>query len=240
MARVKPLMEVLNGVTRFGRLTVIGGAPDIVAPSGFAAKAALVRCDCGVEKIVRARGLVVGHTASCGCLQRALTAVKIAERSRTHGQCGVSTRTSEWSIWSGMRQRCANPGVQSYPNYGGRGISVCERWANSFEAFFEDMGPKPSPTHSIERRDNNGNYEPGNCCWATPSEQANNRSSSRILDIDGKRQTVTEWAKESGTDTHLIFGRLNKGWGARKAVFTPAMRKGVARGTEHSRWRKTA
>lgn len=221
MARVKPLMEVLRGVTRFGRLTVLGEAPRIVSPSGFAALAALVRCDCGVEKVIRARGLVVGDTESCGCLQKELTAVKIAERSRTHGQSGKTTRTPEYYTWTTMKSRCLNPNDANYGRYGARGITVCDRWRDSFEAFFVDMGPRPSAKHSIERQDNDGNYEPGNVRWATGSEQAINRSSSTAVTIDGRTQTVIEWSRETGMDPMTIYARLYKGWDARRAVFAP-------------------
>lgn len=218
MARIKPLMEVLDGVTRFGRLTVVGEAPRIVSPSGFSALAAHVRCDCGVEKIVRGRGLVTGYTNSCGCLQRELTAVKIAERSRTHGR----TNTVEYHTWTTMKQRCINPKDSAYPHYGGRGIRVCDRWANSFEAFFEDMGARPDDMDSIERDDVNGHYEPGNCRWATDLEQHNNKRNNHILTIDGGSATVAEWARRSGTDMYRIHGRLARGWSAQEAVFGPA------------------
>lgn len=240
MPRTKPLSEVLNGVTRFGRLTVIGEAPRIISPSGFSAVAAHVKCDCGVEKVVRGRDLLIGYSNSCGCMQRELTAVKIAARSRTHGQAGHSNRTSEYIIWSGMKQRCYRPDTESYPNYGGRGITVCERWRESFENFYADMGPRPSPHHTIERIDNDGSYDPANCRWATLREQCNNRRSNRIIKIDGEALTVTEWSRKSGVETHIIFSRLKNGWDERKAVFTIPLRKGVKRGPEHSRWRSLA
>ena len=215
MPRVKPLSEVLNGVTRFGRLTVLGEAPRIVAPSGFAAVAAYVRCDCGVEKIVRGRGLVTGYTNSCGCLQRELTAVKIAERSRTHGR----TKSPEYHVWTTMKQRCENPKVRSYPHYGGRGITVCDRWRDSFEAFYEDMGPRPTPEHSIERDDVNGNYEPGNCRWATLIEQHNNKRNNVYLTIDGETLTIGQWARRTRQAMTRIHHRVKLGWSDRDSVF---------------------
>lgn len=224
MARIKPLMEVLQGVTRFGRLTVIAEAERIVSPSGFSTVAALVRCDCGVEKIIRARGLVVGDTNSCGCLQKELTAVKIAERSTTHGQSGKANRTPEYYTWSTMKDRCRNPKNASYPNYGGRGIRVCERWIESYETFYADMGPRPKG-HSIERVDANGSYEAENCRWATSKEQANNRRSSRYLTIDGVTKTIANWADESGVNFHVVYSRLRNGWTEKDAVFKAARHK---------------
>lgn len=218
MARIKPLMEVLDGVTRFGRLTVVGEAPRIVSPSGFSAVAAYVRCDCGVEKVVRGRGLVTGYTNSCGCLQRELTAVKIAERSRTHGRTG----TVEHHTWTTMKQRCHNPTDKQFHRYGGRGITVCERWRDNFEAFLEDMGLRPANKTSIDRIDNSKGYEPGNCRWADDIEQHNNKRNNRILTIDTESATVAEWARRSGTDMYRIHGRLAQGWSAQEAVFGPA------------------
>lgn len=221
MARIKPLMEVLNGVTRFGRLTVLGEAPRIVAPSGFAAVAAFVRCDCGVEKIVRGRGLVTGYTNSCGCLQRELTAVKIAERTRTHGR----TKTVEYHTWTTMKQRCLNPADKHFANYGARGITVCDRWRDSFEAFFADMGERPADKTSIDRIDNDRGYEPGNCRWADDIEQHNNKRNNRYLEVDGERATIGEWARRTGQSMIRIHHRLTLGWPDKEAVFGPTTGK---------------
>lgn len=223
MARVKPLMEVLRGVTRFGRLTVLSEAPRKVSPSGFSACAASVRCDCGAELVVRAGSLKFGHTQSCGCLQRELTAVRIADRSRTHGQSGKTTRTPEYYIWTTMKHRCLAPTDKQYARYGGRGIIVCDRWRDSFEAFFEDMGKRPSPAHSIEREDVNGNYEPGNCVWATAKEQARNRTNSMLVTINGETRPMIEWAEINGVPYQTAFGRTKKGWDPIEAVTTPTL-----------------
>lgn len=215
----KPLSKILNGVTRFGRLTVLGDAPPMVAASGFAARCALVRCDCGVEKAVRACGLVRGDTNSCGCLQRELLSVAAKSRVK-HGESTSCAATTEYMTWNGINQRCHNPNQHGYHRYGGRGIFVCDRWRgeSGYSNFLSDMGRRPDG-HSIERDDVNGPYSPDNCRWATAKEQCNNRRNNVILEIDGQSQTVAQWAEASGTYDMRIYSRLRKGWPAQEAVF---------------------
>jgi len=133
------------------------------------------RCDCGVEKEYQIGQVRAGFTKSCGCKRTEL----LREAATTHGK----SRTDEYGIWGGMIDRCYNPDGVNYPYWGARGITVCDRWRDSFEAFLEDMGPRPSKRHQIDRVDNDGNYEPGNCRWATVQQQALNRRTSKLKNI---------------------------------------------------------
>ena len=146
-------MEIKT-VDKFGRLTVVGKAIKRKRRQRFRCL-----CDCGRRKVVRKGNLTNGSTKSCGCLNKT--------------QNGLSD-TKEYNIWNGMIRRCYNIKYKYYKDYGGRGIKICKRWRRSFKNFYKDMGKRP-PGKSLDRRDNDGNYEPGNCRWATPTEQARNQ-----------------------------------------------------------------
>ena len=166
----------------------------------------ICRCVCGEVRSVDAAKLTRGSTKSCGCLGRE----QAAERLKKHG---LST-SSEYRIYKAMINRCYNEKVESYPRYGGRGIKVCQEWIGSFETFYRDMGARPSPDYSIERRDNNGNYCPGNCHWATRKEQANNKRNN-VLHDDGTGilRSITEIAELAGVPRATVASRVyaNKG-----------------------------
>lgn len=140
-----------------------------------------------------------------------------------HGESGKGRKTPEYLCWWSMKGRCFNPKNASFHRYGGRGITVCERWASSYLAFLEDMGRRPSPEHSIDRIDNDGNYEPGNCRWATKSEQGGNTSTNRILAMGGQKHLLCEWGKITGINEATIASRIDDyGWSVEKALTVPA------------------
>jgi hypothetical protein len=138
-----------------------------------------------------------------------------------HGHAVRGKMTPEYVAYREMKKRCYNPNWVRYDRYGGRGIKVCERWLNDFDTFFADMGQKPSPRHTLDRIDNDGDYTPENCRWATKAEQALNRRSTRIIEYDGRALSVTEWAAEVRMDADTLSARINAGWTPERALTTP-------------------
>lgn len=158
------------------------------------------RCDCGNEREVLGGNLRSGNSKSCGCMAR--------EKNSKHGMHG----SEEYGIWAGMLRRCYTIKNPKYDSYGGRGIIVCDRWRGSFSNFYSDMGPRPSPEHSIDRIDNDGNYDPSNCKWSTQKEQMNNRRNTVRMTVDGDTLTVAEWASLSGIRYETLMSRRRRGW----------------------------
>lgn len=194
---------------RFGRLVIEAGPDD----RGRGHRFWVCRCECGREKRAREDHLRSGATRSCGCLRT----TALAERSTTHGGTG----TTEYNIWRAMRARCERPEHERYADYGGRGITVCERWQD-FAAFLSDMGQRP-PGRSLDRKDVNGDYEPNNCRWATYTQQTRNKRSNRMIEHDGQTHCVAEWAEMTGIGESTIAWRLSRGWPAERAL-TQAVR----------------
>lgn len=164
------------------------------------------RCDCGNIKNVVNQNLKRGASMSCGCLR--------VELITKHGKLDAP----EYNVWRGMIQRCTAGDDHKTRNYKKRGITVCPRWAVSFEAFLEDMGPRPSLKHSIERIDNDGNYEPGNCRWATMPEQHRNTRRTRFITVNGDRMCVADAALICGLHPTTVLRRLQKGMSETEAA----------------------
>lgn len=212
----KSLDELLGGVIHFGDLTVIGEEDGPATPGNGAPRLLRCRCKCGTVKLYPLSNVKRGLSKSCGCKR----AVRVSQAKTTHGQGTRGKVTPEYRCWSHMIGRCENPTDKAFENYGGRGISVCARWRESFEAFYEDMGPRPDGC-SIDRIDVNGNYEPGNCRWATDYTQARNRRNNRLLDWRGRSICLKDAAKEAGLHRSTVERRLAKGWSVIRALETP-------------------
>ena len=186
---------------RFGRWLVVGEAEN--APTGQARWECL--CDCGNIRIARSNDLRQGKSISCGCYN--------TEVCTTHGL----THHPLYVTWSNMKDRCTNPGSPIFKHYGGRGITVCERWMNSFEAFYEDMSPTYKKGLSLDRRDNNKGYSPENCRWADQRTQANNTRSNRFYSLNGETDTLRNLCRRYNQNYEKIRGRLRLGWSIEQA-----------------------
>jgi len=178
-------------------------------------------CDCGNKKIAAGYNIKKGSVKSCGCLRAEKSSITAGQnRIIKHGRTG----TSEYRSWQNMKKRCYDQNDQYYYCYGAKGVIVCERWLNDFKAFLEDMGERPSKNHSLDRYPNKtGNYERYNCRWATMKEQQNNKTDNRILEYNGEKMTVAQWADkihvDLGINRHTIYSRLTKyKWSVEKSL----------------------
>jgi len=184
---------------RFGRLLVIRRADATGRPTW------LCQCDCGRSHQVKSNVLISGDSTSCGCFKR--EQFTATQRRTTHG-CRYTT---EYKIWDGIKQRCLNSNDKAYPMYGGRGITICERWLQSFDNFLSDIGPRPDADHTIDRIDNDGPYSPDNCRWATWHEQNNNQRSNRLLEYNGRTLTMAQWARVLGINYKTFKWAIHRG-----------------------------
>jgi hypothetical protein len=191
---------------RFGRLVVLERkGSDIFSKALWECK-----CDCGKTTQTTTSLLRSGKTKSCGCL-----VIDSGKARATHGM----SRTNDYAIWAGMLDRCYNDKSASYPRYGGRGITVCDAWRESFETFHKDMGPRPSINHSIDRRKNNEGYHPDNCHWTTPIEQSNNRERTLFFEKDGETKSLMQWCTQLNLKYSLIYHRIKVlGWAFHEAI----------------------
>jgi hypothetical protein len=177
----------------------------------------LCKCDCGKSCVVRAATLRSGSTRSCGCLQRE----RASEANLKHGHAVGGRLTKTYVAWANMLQRCCNVSHERYKDYGGRGVEVCERW-RTFNNFLADMGPCPRKGLTIERTNNNGNYEPGNCVWDTYKAQGNNTRHNRLIEYQQITMTLAQWAERVELRPDTIRMRLDQlGWSVERALATP-------------------
>ncbi len=190
---------------KFGTYTVIKFVDK--NPDGNPASRFLCRCECGVEKVLTASHINSGITQSCGCLTNGI----ISEKNSTHGDTRGGERTKEYRAWKAIKDRCYLKSTKAYHNYGGRGISMCHRWLESYESFLSDMGRAPLSTNSVERKDNEGNYEPSNCYWSTPPIQARNRRTNIFATHNGKTQCALDWSRELKVPFWTVLRRIKKG-----------------------------
>ena len=199
----------INDLTnnQFGRLTVIERARKESKTKRAHWKCS---CTCGGTVIVRSSHLLDGNVKSCGCLQKEA----VRERSITHGM----THAPEYGSWRAMIRRCYDEKMIGYDRYGGRGITVCEEWRNSFEVFFHDMGSRPSLDHSIDRKDNDKGYYKDNCRWSTSKQQANNRKNSLFFEHNDERRTLPEWCLILELNYHLVRRRIRYGQSFEEAI----------------------
>lgn len=200
---------------RYGRLTVL----EFVGTTENRKSVWRCKCDCGGETNVHGTRLTNGKTQSCGCYKRE----RQLARSRTHGM----SSTDEYRIYKGMLNRCYNRNVKAYPYYGGKGITVCDRWRfgengkGGFECFYEDMGERPSKLHSLERDHGGKGYMPSNVRWATAKDQANNTSRNRYINVCDLIMSAADACEYFKADYSLVINRLQNGWDSEAAIFAP-------------------
>lgn len=175
-------------------------------------------CACGHRVEVNANKLRFGITKSCGCRKGRVATERNIARTK-HGHAKTRKQSPTYRTWQSMIARCTKRDAEQYPNYGGRGIKVCDRWT-SFENFLADMGERPKGM-TLDRKDNEGNYEPSNCRWATSKQQCNNRRGNFVLEWNGVTKTLSEWADDLGVGRSSLRERLRDGWSVEKTLTTP-------------------
>lgn len=216
-----PRLEIPIGA-RFCRLTVIGEVAPAVEPSGQTKRMVLCKCECGTTLAVRLTNLRTKHTQSCGCLSVEL----LIDRGTTHGQAKPGQQSANYRLWCSIKNRTVLGTATASTRYAGRGITLYAPWVDDFISFDtwirENLGPRQK-NYSLDRINNDGNYEPGNLRWATPREQSNNTRRNRNIEFGGKTQTIAQWAREVDLGWATLNARLFRyNWPVDKALTTPA------------------
>ena len=194
---------------RFCRLVVTGDA-------GISSKVSysFCTCDCGTHLKVQNKKLKNGHTRSCGCLKLEL----LIERSTTHGM----SELPEYGVWQDIKKRCFNRRHKFWDYYGGRGITICAEWKDSFKTFYADMGKRPFKGAEVDRELNDGDYTPSNCRWVTRIVNMRNTRFNRVIEYDGESRCIAEWAELYNIKAKMLWDRLDAGWEMGKALTVPA------------------
>ena len=176
------------------------------------------KCRCGKLFVSAGSSIRKGKTNSCGCYQRE----RVSNSRKTHGE----SKSRLYGIWEGMKHRCNNPSNSRYSRYGGRGIKITSEWDSSFESFAKwSYANGYNDDLTIDRKDNNGNYEPSNCRWVNYKTQSRNRNYNKLLKFQGKELCVTEWSDLTGITSGTIYSRLRRGWSIEKTLSTPVEHK---------------
>lgn len=197
---------------RFASVQVVKFSHAATRPSGKRIYLWECVCDCGKTCALEASGLRRGNTKSCGCARRTCQI--------THGLTGHYI----YATWCEIIRRCENKNSRGYQYYGSRGIKMCPKWRESAAAFYADVGDRPTNKHTIERIDNNGDYEPGNVRWATISEQVENTRQTHLLTLNGETMSLGKWARRMGMERATLRHRLKNGWSVEDAILTPVRR----------------
>lgn len=201
-------IEVHSG-DRYGQLLILREGPrDLSRKRQF-----YCRCVCEGEVLVRLCNLRSGNSTNCGCVRRSI----LVTRNWKHGGRG----SGEYRSWANMIQRCHNPKHPKFQLYGGRGVRVDQRWRDSFQVFLDHIGPRPGAGYSVDRKDNEGHYRPGNVRWATQREQMRNTRINVIITAQGETATVAEWAERTGINPTTLYARIRRGWDDEDVVSVP-------------------
>lgn len=208
---------IVNVGDKFNRWTIIGRS---IKVSGNR-RTCRVRCECGTEKYLHTTYVVSGTVKSCGCLRNEKAAERTSLLNLSHGM------SDTWihGRWSDMKRRCRDKSRPGAMSWAGRGITVCDRWDKSFSAFLSDMGFPPNRNYSLDRINNDGNYEPDNCRWASVETQAINRRSTVLLEYAEERLSLTQWSRIVGVSVSTLSKRIKAGWSVTEALTTPSAEK---------------
>lgn len=198
---------------KFGRLEVVSWRSEVDS-RGRDRTMVVCRCDCGKEVEVRRDSLRSGKTTSCDCLR----VERAVAKNTTHGMSSGEKKTPEYAIWVQIKDRCSNPKNGHYDRYGGRGITICPEWRDSFTRFLSDVGARPSPELTIDRIDNNRGYEPGNVRWVTRRVQSGNRVNTVRLTYNGRTECLAEWARIIGVTPATLAYRIRSGWSEERTL----------------------